>query len=336
MSFRIAIFAVAFSISSIASADWTVTTLHDPTTSSPSTANAVTRDSAFGSASGFATAWLGSSQLNWSQPGMLSSELNGSDGFDVVGSANFGNGLEAILFRGGPGVFIRLQNSKTWDSRAHATWGNTQVGSARLANNIRYSKASLWKGTAKSWKNLHPVRYNASGAYTIYGNQIGGIVDDGTYGYAAAWEGSNWRFRLIDSTPSVVNASNAAFYGGARYMSLPNSDTRAWLWSKSSNQGIDVSPPGAHSSSVTAMDQDKVAITSNDAFYVSSAWIYDTFNTVTPWTDLQAILNTQYPGLYSRSIANGIWRDTVNNRIRVVGSANGPSGRVAVLWEYNP
>lgn len=327
---------LVFFSTSIVRADWTVTVLQDPNLNQSSIGLAVSETTVFGwtTAAGLnsPTSWSQGVETDWSQDGMQSGFLLGTDGFEVTGQASFGGELEAILFRGNPANLVRLQSPKTTTSRARSTWGGTQVGVARYRGD---DHASIWRGTAKSWRSLHPRRYQGSEATTIINDQVGGTVYSASDMFACAWEGQNLRFRIVDNTSSAIEASNASFYGGHR--GIRGSNEVAYLWAKGSNAAFNIAPPDTTRSWVTGMDEDKVAITSTSPTYFRRAWVYDTFNSVTPWTDLQAVLDAAFPGTYSACEANAIWRDPVNNRIRVAGRVYrvGLPAK-AVVWEYTP
>lgn len=328
--------SLALCISSIASAGWTATIVNGSSTN-PSFAFAVTASTVYGSlqssTSTDPTSWTDGIALNWNQGRSITGQLFGSDGFDVVGGLSVNAGAqEPVLFRGSPENFIRLSSSKVTYGRARATWGGIQVGFGRSQG---VDQAAVWRGTAKSFKSIHPRGYVSSEATTILNLQIGGSAYTSSGAVACAWEGSNYRFKVVDSSPSEINASNATSYGGFRGH-LGGTEV-AYLWSKGSNAATNVAPPNTDRSWVTGMDQDKVSITSTSANYPSQAWVFDTFNSITPWTDLHMVLDSTFPGTFYASSAMAVWRDTTNNRIRVVGRGySSTAGNVAILWEYTP
>lgn len=121
-------------------------------------------------------------------------------------------------------------------------FGASQVGYATISD-IR--RASLWTGTAASWKSLHPAGYTKSMANDCSDTQQVGFVQNGDISYACLWQGTAASFVKLHPAGATSSFCDGV-YGTKQYGSATFSgNDHAGMWAGTAASWVDLNPPGA-------------------------------------------------------------------------------------------
>ena len=259
-------------------------------------------------------------------------EATCTDGFQIGGGVwDVSGNVMATLWYGGYSNPVLLHPATASSSYIRAVYSSRQVGFAVIGGNRH---AAYWEYPGGVFRDLHQNRnrFRISNANTIFGDVIGGYIGQSTSSrYAAIWAGA--RRRLSTVHPNGYAYSEIKGLYADAYVGLANSagNDHAYIWSPLGG-GYDIHQPSWVSSFATGIDEDKVSVTAD-----YNAWIFDRYNSFTPWENLDAILDAQFPGEYIGSYAACIWRDASSNVTLVGGWGLLPSGLgKAIVWKYVP
>jgi hypothetical protein len=175
----------------------------------------------------------------------VSTRADAADGMQIVGAGVSAAGLERALLWQGNAAPLALSDpgDAAASSAAYAVCGSTQGGSSgHMAPH-----ASLWRGTAESFINLHPPGADTSCVRGVDDDQQVGefepSTDTGAAKHAALWQGSADSF--VDLTPAGVATAVATCCGGGLQAGwieeAPRSQRfRARLWAGAAERSLDL------------------------------------------------------------------------------------------------
>ncbi len=214
-----------------------------------------------GSVNSRAVVWNGSAASRWelNPEGAFYSMITFASGNRFGGQATF-NGSDYhpglwILDPGSPGgfSFSDLYPTSSASSKAvlHAIDDDEQV--LALVDAFGKERAVLWRDTAASLVDLHPVHAQSSRAESVAGSQQAGFAIIGEEAHAALWSGFAGSFADLHP-PGWLNsrlyATSGARQVGAALLDRWSS-SRAAIWSGSAESFVDLHsflPPGFSSS----------------------------------------------------------------------------------------
>lgn len=329
--------------SSLARADggWTAVNLH-PVGAGPNTYSEVRGVTPAMQVGSFGTSGSGSQAGYWSGTGsswtslhpgsgFMSSQINGSDGMNHVGSVQ-PNGTayyRATLWTMSGSSYTRVDLNPTGsiDSSASSISGSQQVGVAAVGG---VYGASLWSGTAESWTNLNPTGSSYSWALATNGIQQGGFAEfalpsGGKARYGGIWSGTAASWTNLNPTGAVesqINAIAGGMQGGyAKFDGL----SRAGLWSGTAASWVDLGPAGSLSSRVLGMtDTLQVGHAMVNGKMCASVWS----GSAASWVDLSVAIPTSF----SSSYAQTVWTDGITTIIGGYGYNTATNRSEALLW----
>ena len=170
--------------------------------------------------------------------GLSSGEARGGAGAQQVGKS-FGSGIigeHATLWNGATGAVVDLHPAGKTSSRANASSGDKQGGSA--VNSVTH--AMLWSGSAASALDLHP----GAGTFSeILG--MGGTQQVGTFNsHAALWQGTAASFVDLDTGNGALSSQAFDTDGVHQVGIVKNSagKNHATLWSGTAASAVDLHP----------------------------------------------------------------------------------------------
>lgn len=152
-------------------------------------------------------------------------------------------------------------------SQVSAVSGNRQVGTASvLIGGTYYARAILWRGTAKSARDITMAGYDNSFAFGLHGSQVVGQANGsatGGYVHAVVWDLTN--SSIADLNGSDHQESGAVATNGTQQVGWATdpygADDHAMLWSGTHDSQIDLHPAKFSLSFATAIDgQSQVGI----------------------------------------------------------------------------
>ncbi len=321
-------------LTSIASAQWTVTNLHPQGATGYSDAWAASGDQQFGSVAmngpHRASMWSGTaaSRVDLHPAGLFNSLIMGAGGGQQVGVVRLFSGTRiASIWTGTAESWVSLAPAGVWGgSRARDTDGVQQVGEVDDVS-LRFSLASLWTGTAESWVNLNPAGATGSMARGVGGGQQVGSASFGDgLARACLWTGTaeSW----VDLHPAGATESSAWAVSGDQQVGSASVGgvTVASLWRGTATSWVNLRPPGAGNS--WANDVHGGLQVGSGYFHVSQQRAILWRGTADSWVDLHAFL----PPEYSYSYALGISSDGINTYVVGTGHNTITRRNEALLW----
>lgn len=316
-------------------AQWEVRNLH-PAGASSSIINAVADGQQVGTVMidgiPHASLWTGRA-ATWVDLHRPIEAPQGSWGYGVaagvqVGAARVGTTftrIRACLWNGSADTWVDLHREGDSDSIAYAAFNGVQVGQSGEGS---FPHSVRWSGSAESITFVpSPLR---GFAYGIWGESIvgtGWFVGD-TIRHAYVSSGSTWvdldgRDRGFTDYGSSARGVYEDRQVGA--YAIAHGQSRAALWSGTSESRIDLTPSGAVTSAASAIWGEFQAGSADDRAGIWSG-------TAESWFSLHQFLAPEF----TTSHAFGIWSDGV--RVYVAGNGhNSITGRSeALLWTGGP
>jgi hypothetical protein len=306
-------------------------------------------------------------------PGSLA--LAASTSGDQVGRSFGPDGLisyRAMLWRGSAASAVQLHPADGSFSSANAAHGSQQGGTVFKASGYRATiwsgtaasaedlgpgeilamsaglqggrvgnAAALWRGTAASFVNLAPVNPNPGGAQftasqvlAVHGNrQVGSatqtITGFGDIERAAIWSGTAASYQpLPGPDPTNLSATRATAISATQivgnYIDFLEDSNTALLWNAATLEQTELRAPNATSTLAYGVDADRqVGSAKINNLQHASLWS----GTTASWIDL----HTFVPAEFSQSVATSI--AVSNSTIDITGYGILPSGEFrALLW----
>jgi hypothetical protein len=292
------------------------------------------------SGAGFQGGRIGNEPVVWQgSPASTGLSYNGFNSAEVrgIGSAGFFGTARMFIGTGGEGpraVYWSHLSASPVDltpasgiltSEGNAIAGDQQVGYVTFPYPNDRPTAALWRGTAASHVNLHPVGAQQSYAFATDGMYQGGTVSMQGVGHAALWNGSAASLVSLNPAGSTSAAIRAMVPGTqAGYARMPgNPNSQAAVWHGSAATYINMNPEGAAWSEIHG---------TTGSIHVGKAWFSSLPDALLWWGDNPndfINLHSMLPGNFSASGATGVYVN--GDTIYVSGHAT-LGGVRAVLW----